>query len=106
MELLGIKLYGKMRKAYNGCRFWFHPAICPSTATSAVFAVVSALDTVTKSFLLRKEYFLTLGTLTARRTKEKIRNNRGIKELGYISKHGPVTSTRCSDSLPCDSAIL
>src|SRR6266852_5045626 len=69
MELLAIKLEGK-RKAYNASRFWFHFAIRPSTRTSAVFAVVSRLDTVTKTFLLRKGFFLTHGTLSARTTKQ------------------------------------
>jgi hypothetical protein len=64
-----------------------------------------------KSFLLRREYFFTFGTLRARRTKPEIKNYRGIKELGFIDKHEPVTvtSTRSSDSpwdsRPCDSAI-
>jgi hypothetical protein len=104
MDVLAIKLEGK-RKTYNGSRFWFHFAIRPSTRTSAVFAVVSALDTVTKSFLLRKGFFLTVGTLTARRTMQNIKSYQGIKELGFINKHEPVTSTRCLDSLPWDSAI-
>ena len=56
-----------------------------------------------KSFLLRRGYFLILGRLTALRTKQKIKNYQGIKELGFNKKNGPVTSTRCSD--PCDSAI-
>jgi hypothetical protein len=75
------KIGGKRGKTYNGSRFWFQFAICLSTGTSAVFAVVSELDTATKSFLFRKRYFLTVGTLTARRTKENIRNHRGIKKL-------------------------
>jgi hypothetical protein len=55
-------------KTYNGSRIWFHFAICPSTGTSAVLAVVSELeDAVTKTFLfLIKGHFLILGTLTAR----------------------------------------
>jgi len=36
---------------------------------------------------------------------QKIKDYRGIKKLGFIDKHEPLTSTRCSDSLPCDSAI-
>ena len=84
---------------HNASRFWFHFAICPSTRTSAVFAVVAGLDTVTKSFLfLKKRYFLILGTSTARRTKQKIKNYRSIKELRFINKYEPVTSMRCSDS--------
>jgi hypothetical protein len=71
----------------NVSMFWFQFTMCPSTRTSAVFAVVSALDTVTKSFLLKREYFLILGTLAARRTKQKIKNYRDIKELGFINKH-------------------
>jgi hypothetical protein len=39
------------------------------------------LDRVTKSFLFRKRYFLMVGTLTARSTKQQIKNYRGIKEL-------------------------
>jgi hypothetical protein len=99
---------GTSGKTYNGPRFWFQFAICLSTGTSAVFAVVSALDTVTKSFLFRKKYFLMVGTLVARRTKQKIKNYRGIKEL-YEPVTRTRTSTRCSDSpsdcLPCDLAI-
>ena len=57
---------------YNASSFWFHFAICPWTGTSLVFAVVSGLDTVTEIFLLRKRYFLILGTLTAQRTKQNI----------------------------------
>jgi hypothetical protein len=104
MELLAIKLEGK-RKAYNASRFWFHFAICPSTRTSAVFTVVSRLNTVTKTFLLRKGFFLIHGTLSARTTKPKNKNYRGIKGKGFIHKHEPVTSTRCSDCLLYDSAI-
>jgi hypothetical protein len=69
MEVLGIKSEGKRQDlTYNGSRIWFHFAICPSTGTSAVLAVVSGLeDTVTKTFLFFiKGYFLILGTLTAR----------------------------------------
>jgi hypothetical protein len=69
MEVLGIKSEGKKQDlTHNGSRIWFHFAICPSTGTSAVLAVVSGLeDTVTKTFLfLIKVYFLILGTLTAR----------------------------------------
>ena len=62
-------------RTYNGSRFWFHFAVCPSTGTSAVFAVVSGLDTVTKTFLfLAKRYFLIVGILTARMTKQQIEN--------------------------------
>ena len=66
-----------------------------------VFADVSALDTVTKSLLSRKIFFFILGRFTARRTKEKIKRYGGIE----IYKHKPVTPTRCSGSLPCDSEI-
>jgi hypothetical protein len=58
-------------KTYNGSRIWFHFAICLSTGTSAVFAVVSGLDTVTKNILFLMKYFLMFGTLTARSTKTK-----------------------------------
>ena len=71
--------------AYNVSRFWFHLTICPWTGTSLVFAVVSGLDTVMKIFLLRKQYFLILGILTAQRTKQKIKDYRDIKELGFIN---------------------
>jgi hypothetical protein len=76
-------------KNYNASRFWFHLAICPSTRTSAVFAVVSVLNTVTKRFLLRRGCFLIFGTLLARRTKQKIKNYRGIKKLGFITNLSP-----------------
>jgi hypothetical protein len=76
MRLSGIELDGKMKETYNGSRFWSHLAICLSTGTSAVFAVVSWLDTVTKNFLfLIIRYFLILGTLSAQRTKQKILKN-------------------------------
>jgi hypothetical protein len=95
--------------AYNGSRIWLHFAICLSTGTSAVFAVVSGLDTVTKNILFLIKYFLMLGTLTARSTKQKIERYQIIKEFGFNNKHEPVTSTRCSDGprdcLPCDSAV-
>jgi hypothetical protein len=82
MEVLSIKLEGK-EGSYNGSRFWFQFAICLSTGTSAVFAVVSGLDTVTKALLFsfRKRYFLIVGMLTAPRTKKEIKNRRGVKEL-------------------------
>jgi hypothetical protein len=75
MELFSHKLEGK-RETYNGSRISFHFAICPSTETSLVFAVVvsESLDTETKTFLLRKGYFFIPGTLSARRTKQKIKN--------------------------------
>ena len=60
----------------NASRFWSHFAICLLTGTSEVFAVVSGLDTVatlTRSLLLNKWYFLRLGTLIARRTKQQIK---------------------------------
>ena len=91
------KIGGERGKTCSVSRHWFHFAMRPSTRTFAVLAVVSRLDTVTNSFLLRKQYFLMLGTLTARRTKQNISNHRGIKESGLINKHEPVTSTRCSD---------
>jgi hypothetical protein len=75
------KIVGERGKTYNGSKIWFQLAICLSTGTSAVFAVVSGLDTVTKSFLFRKRYFLIVGTLTARRTNQKIKTDRAIKEL-------------------------
>jgi hypothetical protein len=93
------------RRTYNASMFWFHFAICRSTGTSVVFTVVSGLDTVTvtKSFLLKKRCFLILGTLTARMTSKRLKI---IGELGFIDKHEPVSSTRCSrDGLACDSAI-
>ena len=68
-------------KTYNGSRFWFQFATRLSSGTFAVFAVVSELETVTKSFLFKKQHFLILGTLTARRTKQNIKNHRGIEEL-------------------------
>ena len=70
----------EIEKTCNASRFWFHVAVCPSTRASAVFAVVSGLDTVTKSFLLKRECFLIFGTLTARRTNQTIKIYRGIKE--------------------------
>ena len=66
--------YRERWKTYNVSSFWFHFAIWPLTRTSLVLAVVSELDTVTRTFLLRREYLLTIGTLTARRTKKKIKN--------------------------------
>jgi hypothetical protein len=78
------KIGGERGKTYNGSKFWFQLAICLSTGTFAVFAVVSWLDTVMKSFLFRKRYFLMAGTLTARRTKQKIKNDRGIKDLELL----------------------
>ncbi|SRR6266478_563442 len=68
----------------------------------SVFAVVSRSDTVTKS-LLSRLYFLILGTLTALGLSRGLNRYRGINQLGF--KHEPVTSTCCSDGLPCDSAI-
>ena len=66
-------------KTYKGSRVWFQFAIFPLTGTSLVFAVVSEPDTATQTFLLKK-YFLIIGTLTARRTKEEMKNHQGIKE--------------------------
>jgi hypothetical protein len=77
-------------KPYNGSRIWFHFAICLSTGTSAVFAVVSGSDTVTKRFLLRKEYFLILGTLIARRTKQR------IKTVGSSRSWGSLINSTCN----------
>ena len=73
------KIGGERGKTHNGSRFWFQFAIRLSTGTFAVFTVVSRLDTVAKSFLFTKQHFLMVGTLTARRTKQKTENDRGIK---------------------------
>jgi hypothetical protein len=83
MEVLAIKLEGKGRR-YNASKLWYHFAICPSARTSAVFTIVSLLDTVTKSILWRRGYFLIFGTLTTRKTKQKIKNYRGIRELNLL----------------------
>jgi hypothetical protein len=77
-------------KTYNGSRTSFHFAICPSTETSAVSAVVlsESLDTDTKNFLLRKGCFLITGTLSARRTKQKINHIEASSNL-YLTSTNP-----------------
>ena len=69
---LVTKLDGK-RKTYKASSFWSQFAICLSTGTSAVFAVVLESDTATKRLRLRKRYFLIVGTLIARWTRQNIR---------------------------------
>jgi hypothetical protein len=81
--------WGERGKTYNGSRIWFHFAICLSTGTSAVFAVVSGLDTVTENILFLIKYFLILGTLMARSTKQKIENVKSSRNLDLIISTDP-----------------
>ena len=56
---------------------------------SAVFAVVSGLDTVTKNILFLNKRFLILGTLSARSTKQKVENIKLSRTLDLMISTNP-----------------